>query len=72
MKMMRFLEILGVQGQVSQLFATLICFSDLQFEGRKTEEGFLIYKEAELKIDPEAGGTPLCPFDCECCKFIGF
>ncbi|OXG24314.1 hypothetical protein C367_03514 [Cryptococcus neoformans Ze90-1] len=23
---------------------------------RKTEEGFLIYKEAELKIDPEAGG----------------
>jgi hypothetical protein len=36
--------------------------------GRKTEEGFLIYKEAELDIDPEAGGTPLCPFDCECCK----
>lgn len=35
--------------------------------GRKTEEGFLIYKEAELQIDPEAGGTPLCPFDCECC-----
>lgn len=24
--------------------------------GRKTEEGFLIYKEAELKINPEAGG----------------
>lgn len=24
--------------------------------GRKTEEGFLIYKEAELQIDPEAGG----------------
>jgi hypothetical protein len=36
--------------------------------GRKTEEGFLIYKEAELDIDPEAGGTDLCPFDCECCK----
>jgi hypothetical protein len=36
--------------------------------GRKTEEGFLIYKEAELDIDPEAGGTPLCPFDCECCR----
>lgn len=48
------------------------CFSDLQFEGRKTEEGFLIYKEAELQIDPEAGGTPLCPFDCDCCKFISF
>jgi len=28
----------------------------------------LIYKEAELDIDPEAGGTDLCPFDCECCK----
>jgi hypothetical protein len=36
--------------------------------GRKTEEGFLIYKEAELDIDPEAGGTDLCPFDCECCE----
>ncbi|TYJ56066.1 hypothetical protein B9479_003176 [Cryptococcus floricola] len=34
---------------------------------RKTEEGFLIYKEKELEIDPEAGGTPLCPFDCDCC-----
>jgi len=30
----------------------------------------LIYKEAELDIDPEAGGTDLCPFDCECCKSI--
>jgi hypothetical protein len=38
-----------------------------ELAGRKTEEGFLIYKEAELDIDPEAGGTPLCPFDCECC-----
>ena len=28
----------------------------------------MIYKEAELKIDPEAGGTALCPFDCECCE----
>ncbi|EJT52095.1 hypothetical protein A1Q1_06633 [Trichosporon asahii var. asahii CBS 2479] len=36
--------------------------------GRKrTEEGYLVFKEAELGIDPEAGGTPLCPFDCECC-----
>ena len=26
------------------------------FSGRKTEEGFLIYKEAELGINPEAGG----------------
>lgn len=60
--------------------------------GRKTEEGFFIFKEAELGIRPESGGrsrhapfyfpswptsdtdvmiltdTPLCPFDCECCK----
>ncbi|KAF9650086.1 DUF1764-domain-containing protein [Thelephora ganbajun] len=35
---------------------------------RKTEEGFSIFKEAELSINPEAGGTPLCPFDCDCCK----
>jgi len=34
---------------------------------RKTEEGFSIFKEAELDINPEAGGTPLCPFDCDCC-----
>ena len=43
----------------------------------------MIYKEAELGINPEAGGesvcmkknrvklmragTPLCPFDCDCC-----
>lgn len=25
--------------------------------GRQTEEGFMIFKEAELDIDPEAGGT---------------
>ena len=52
--------------------------------GRKTEEGLSIYKEAELGINVEAGGTltptfpqcnldlfpgtPLCPFDCDCCK----
>ncbi|WWC90817.1 uncharacterized protein L201_005754 [Kwoniella dendrophila CBS 6074] len=44
-------------------------FADSRGTGprRKTEEGFLIYKEAELAIDPTAGGTPLCPFDCDCC-----
>ncbi|ORX38614.1 hypothetical protein BD324DRAFT_369359 [Kockovaella imperatae] len=42
-------------------------FRDSRGTRRKTEEGFLIYKEAELGIDPEAGGTPLCPFDCDCC-----
>ncbi|KAI0274815.1 hypothetical protein BC834DRAFT_14927 [Gloeopeniophorella convolvens] len=33
---------------------------------RKTEEGFSIFKEDELGISAEAGGTPLCPFDCNC------
>jgi hypothetical protein len=51
--------------------------------GRKTDEGFAIYKEDELGINAEAGGqfnpslcefihvslgTPSCPFDCNCCK----
>ncbi|EPY52166.1 hypothetical protein SPOG_04823 [Schizosaccharomyces cryophilus OY26] len=38
--------------------------------GRKrTEEGFLVYDEDELKMG-KGGTTPLCPFDCECCKEI--
>ncbi|KAI0079581.1 DUF1764-domain-containing protein [Panus rudis PR-1116 ss-1] len=37
---------------------------------RTTEEGFLIYKEDELGISREGGDTPLCPFDCQCCKFF--
>ncbi|KAI0004166.1 hypothetical protein BJV74DRAFT_809509 [Russula compacta] len=44
-------------------------FSDSRGTGprRKTDEGFAIYKEDELGIKAEAGGTPLCPFDCNCC-----
>lgn len=38
--------------------------------GKRTEEGYLVFKEAELGIDPEAGGTPQCPFDCECCECL--
>jgi len=47
----------------------LEAFKDSRGSGprRKTEEGFAIYKEAELGIDVEAGDTPLCPFDCDCC-----
>ncbi|KAI0662683.1 hypothetical protein C8Q70DRAFT_960483 [Cubamyces menziesii] len=37
---------------------------------RKTEEGFAIYKEDELGITDQGGDTPLCPFDCQCCKFV--
>ncbi|GHJ83861.1 hypothetical protein NliqN6_0263 [Naganishia liquefaciens] len=44
-------------------------FRDSRGDGprRKTEEGFFIFKEAELGIRPESGDTPLCPFDCDCC-----
>lgn len=33
---------------------------------KRTDDGFVIYKEEELKMG-EGGGTPLCPFDCDCC-----
>ncbi|EEB07170.1 hypothetical protein SJAG_02251 [Schizosaccharomyces japonicus yFS275] len=37
--------------------------------GRKrTEEGFLVYDEDELRIG-KGGDTPLCPFDCDCCTY---
>ncbi|OAY66794.1 hypothetical protein ACMD2_20242, partial [Ananas comosus] len=28
---------------------------------RRTADGLLIYSERELGINPDAGGTPLCP-----------
>ncbi|GLT25545.1 hypothetical protein SLA2020_006670 [Shorea laevis] len=35
---------------------------------KKTETGLVIYTEEELGINKSnAGGTPLCPFDCDCC-----
>ncbi|KAG9222945.1 hypothetical protein CCMSSC00406_0000366 [Pleurotus cornucopiae] len=34
---------------------------------KTTEEGWAIFKEDELGINPEAGDTPECPFDCKCC-----
>ncbi|KAL8209862.1 hypothetical protein R6Q57_006594 [Mikania cordata] len=35
---------------------------------RKTADGLAIYTEEELGFGKaDAGGTPLCPFDCECC-----
>ena len=34
----------------------------------KTEEGYNIYYEEDLKINlPGSGNTPDCPFDCDCC-----
>ncbi|KDP34119.1 hypothetical protein JCGZ_07690 [Jatropha curcas] len=35
---------------------------------KKTEDGLTVYTEEELGIsNSNAGGTPLCPFDCDCC-----
>lgn len=35
---------------------------------KRTGDGLAIYTEEELGIGKaDAGGTPLCPFDCECC-----
>eukprot|EP00210_Caulerpa_lentillifera_P006226 g5947.t1 len=37
-------------------------------ERKRTEEGYLIYTEAELGFHATCGGnTVLCPFDCDCC-----
>lgn len=35
---------------------------------KKTADGLTVYGEDELKWNTkDAGGTPLCPFDCDCC-----
>ncbi|KAK4769138.1 hypothetical protein SAY86_027288 [Trapa natans] len=35
---------------------------------RRTNDGLAIYSAKELGVNkPDAGGTPLCPFDCSCC-----
>nr|GLL16415.1 uncharacterized protein C6G9.01c-like [Ipomoea trifida] len=35
---------------------------------KRTGDWLAIYTEKELGIDKaDAGGTPLCPFDCDCC-----
>ncbi|KAL7170523.1 hypothetical protein ACSBR2_035404 [Camellia fascicularis] len=35
---------------------------------KRTNDGLTVYTEEELGIaNADAGGTPLCPFDCSCC-----
>ncbi|KAL1535159.1 hypothetical protein AAHA92_31245 [Salvia divinorum] len=35
---------------------------------KKTADGLALFSEEELGIGkPDAGGTALCPFDCDCC-----
>jgi Eukaryotic protein of unknown function (DUF1764) len=72
-----------VRVPVSVSPAYAVSFTELDPLGRKTDEGFNIYKEDELGINVEAGGqsnptldesiyvpsgTSLCPFDCNCCE----
>ncbi|KDD75149.1 hypothetical protein H632_c841p0 [Helicosporidium sp. ATCC 50920] len=43
-------------------------FGTEQSSGRKkTEEGFSIFSEDELRLKGKGGDTDLCPFDCDCC-----
>lgn len=38
---------------------------------KKTQDGLSIYKAEELGWNKkDAGGTPLCPFDCDCCFWM--
>ncbi|PWN29915.1 DUF1764-domain-containing protein [Jaminaea rosea] len=40
-------------------------------DGRaRTEEGYRIYSAEELGLNNDGGGTPLCPFDCNCCGLL--
>eukprot|EP00252_Welwitschia_mirabilis_P017916 TRINITY_DN3996_c0_g1_i1.p1 TRINITY_DN3996_c0_g1~~TRINITY_DN3996_c0_g1_i1.p1 ORF type:complete len:156 (+),score=31.34 TRINITY_DN3996_c0_g1_i1:189-656(+) len=35
---------------------------------RRTNDGYAIYSEEEIGLNKKnAGGTPLCPFNCDCC-----
>lgn len=35
---------------------------------KRTEDGFVVYSEEELGFNRKnAGGSALCPFDCDCC-----
>jgi hypothetical protein len=50
-----------VKGSVEDIFG-----AETSKQRKRTEEGFVIYHEDELKIN-EGGDTDLCPFDCQCC-----
>ncbi|SAM82144.1 uncharacterized protein UBRO_04443 [Ustilago bromivora] len=34
---------------------------------KRTEDGLRIFTAAELRLGEGSGGTPDCPFDCQCC-----
>ncbi|KAJ3697760.1 hypothetical protein LUZ61_001465 [Rhynchospora tenuis] len=42
--------------------------SEAKANRRRTNDGLAIYSAEELGFgNPDAGGTALCPFDCDCC-----
>jgi hypothetical protein len=79
----KFTDSRGTGPRTSPLSLSSASLSSQPLAGGKTDEGFSVYKEDELGINAEAGGqfntspcgfihislgTPLCPFDCNCCK----
>lgn len=52
----------ALQGSKDDLFG-----SETNKNRKRTEEGYAIYTEDELKLGSKGGDTDLCPFDCDCC-----
>mmetsp|Transcript_37257 Transcript_37257/g.66693 ORF Transcript_37257/g.66693 Transcript_37257/m.66693 type:complete len:146 (-) Transcript_37257:154-591(-) len=50
-----------VEGSVDDIFGV-----EAAEVRKRTEEGYVIYHEDELRMN-KGGGTDLCPFDCTCC-----
>ncbi|GBG66828.1 hypothetical protein CBR_g70706 [Chara braunii] len=51
-----------------QAFSAANVLEDATVNRKRTEEGYRVYTEDELRVSrKQAGGTPLCPFDCDCC-----
>lgn len=51
-----------LQGNKDDLFG-----GDSGKNRKRTEEGYAIYTEEELRLGGNGGDTELCPFDCDCC-----
>lgn len=52
-------------GVIASAYGTIIS-PDPPVHRIDKESGLKVYKYAGLKVG-EGGGTPLCPFDCDCC-----
>jgi hypothetical protein len=51
-----------VEGSKDDIFG-----GEQEKQRNRTEEGYAIYTEDELKMGDKGGDTDLCPFDCDCC-----